>query len=422
MENQSLLQKKLLDGKFIYTAETTPPDASDKEILLKNVIPLKGVADAVNVTDSPGAKAHMSSLTASIILAQNNIDPILQLTVRDRNRLALQGDLIGASALGVNNILCLGGDDPKNGDQPETKAVNDIDSLTLVSTANMMRKEQILPSGRKLEPPPKLFIGGAEVPTQGKPNPDKILNKINNIFDKQPENTSLIIFSDILEKKSKLRNFFEKEKSTVCIPCYLDNARDLELILQSELKEDNIKLSREAINLLIEKSNSDRNNLRNEIEKIKSYSLNKKIIEIDELKSLINFSGDYKSDILINECLCGNIKEYKKIISELYLNTVNQVLLFRIMSNKIQRLLKMKEENSESNNIDSIINSTKPAIFWKEKPLVKKQLTIWSLADLKNIIININNTELMCKKNPQISKSIIFNFFSDICKKASSFS
>ena len=183
MENQSLLQKKLLDRKFIYTAETTPPDASDKEVLLKNVMPLKGVADAVNVTDSPGAKVHMSSLTASIILAQNGIDPILQLTVRDRNRLALQGDLIGASALGVNNILCLGGDDPKNGDQPETKAVNDIDSLTLVSTANMMRKEQKLPSGRKLEPPPKLFIGGAEVPTQGKPNPDKILNKISNGVD-----------------------------------------------------------------------------------------------------------------------------------------------------------------------------------------------------------------------------------------------
>ena len=146
-------------------------------------MPLKGVADAVNVTDSPGAKAHMSSLTASIILAQNGIDPILQLTVRDRNRLALQGDLIGASALGVNNILCLGGDDPKGGDQPDTKAVNDIDSLTLVSTANMMRKEQKLPSGRKLEPPPKLFIGGAEVPTQGKPNPDKILNKISNGVD-----------------------------------------------------------------------------------------------------------------------------------------------------------------------------------------------------------------------------------------------
>ena len=183
MENQSLLQQKLLDKVFVYTAETTPPDASDKETLLKNVMPLKGVADAVNVTDSPGAKVHMSSLTASIILAQNGIDPILQLTVRDRNRLALQGDLVGASALGVNNILCLGGDDPKNGDQPESKIVNDIDSLTLISTANMMRREKKFPSGRKIDPSPKLFIGGAEVPTQGKPNPEKILNKINSGVD-----------------------------------------------------------------------------------------------------------------------------------------------------------------------------------------------------------------------------------------------
>ena len=103
--------------------------------------------------------------------------------LRDRNRLALQGDLVGASAIGVNNILCLGGDDPKNGDQPETKIVNDIDSLTLVSTANMMRKEKKFPSGRTIDPSPKLFIGGAEVPTQGKPNPEKILNKINSGVD-----------------------------------------------------------------------------------------------------------------------------------------------------------------------------------------------------------------------------------------------
>ena len=183
MKNQSLLHQKLLDKVFVYTAETTPPDASDKETLLKNVMPLKGFADAVNVTDSPGAKVHMSSITASIILAQHDIDPILQLTVRDRNRLALQGDLVGASALGVHNILCLGGDNPKNGDQPETKIVNDIDSLQLVSTANMMRKEKKFPSGRIINPSPKLFIGGAEVPTQGKPDPNKILNKINKGVD-----------------------------------------------------------------------------------------------------------------------------------------------------------------------------------------------------------------------------------------------
>jgi len=211
MNNQSKLQQKLLDKVFVYTAETTPPDASDKETLLKNVMPLKGVADAVNVTDSPGAKVHMSSLTASIILAQNDIDPILQLTVRDRNRLALQGDLVGASALGVNNILCLGGDDPKNGDQPETKIVNDIDSLTLVSTANMMRKEKKFPSGRTINPSPKLFIGGAEVPAQGKPNPDKILNKFNSgvdffqtqyVFDAKVLNEYMKVLGDegILEK------------------------------------------------------------------------------------------------------------------------------------------------------------------------------------------------------------------------------
>ena len=211
MDNQSKLQQKLLDKVFVYTAETTPPDASNKEILLKNVMPLKGVADAVNVTDSPGAKAHMSSLTASIILAQIGIDPILQLTVRDRNRLALQGDLIGASALGVNNILCLKGDDPKNGDQPETKIVNDIDSLTLVSIANMMRKEKKFPSGRIIDPSPKLFIGGAEVPTQGKPNPKKILDKINKgvdffqtqyVFDANLLNEYMKVLGDegILEK------------------------------------------------------------------------------------------------------------------------------------------------------------------------------------------------------------------------------
>ena len=183
MKKQSLLQQKLLEKIFIYTAETTPPDASDQDTLLKNVMPLKGVAHAINVTDSPGAKVHMSSLTAAIILAQNDIDPILQLTVRDRNRLALQGDLVGASALGVNNILCLRGDDPKNGDQPETKIVNDIDSLELVSTANLMRKEKKFPSGRVIEPAPNLFIGGAEVPTQGKPDPSKILNKISKGVD-----------------------------------------------------------------------------------------------------------------------------------------------------------------------------------------------------------------------------------------------
>jgi len=251
---------------------------------------------------------------------------------------------------------------------------------------------------------------------------DKVIKKITNVYEKYPKNVTLIIVSDVLEKKSKLRSFFEKNKDTICIPRYLDNERDLEIITQTELRKNNILLSRESINLLIEKSNSDRSNLKNEIEKIKSYSLNKKKIEFEELKSLINFSGEYKSDILINECLCGNVSQYKKFVSELYESAVNQILLLRMLSRKIQRLLKMKEQENDQKNLDIIISGTKPPIFWKEKPLIKKQLLIWRLDDLKKLIYDINNTELLCKKNPQVSKTIFFSFFLKLCKKANNFS
>jgi len=247
---------------------------------------------------------------------------------------------------------------------------------------------------------------------------DKIVNKVINIFDKHSEDIFLIFFSDILEKKSKLRDFFEKEKKVICIPCYLDNERDLGAIAQLELEKNNIQISREIINLLIHKSNFDRNNLRNEIEKIKSFALNKKSIELEDVKLLINFSGDHKSDILINECLCGNTPQYKKIISELYVGAVNQILLLRILSNKIHRLMKIKEQEIDTTDLDILINNSKPPIFWKEKPLIKKQLAIWNFDDLKEIISEINKTELLCKKNPQISNSIFFNFFSNICLKA----
>ena len=252
---------------------------------------------------------------------------------------------------------------------------------------------------------------------------DKIIKKISDVYNKyHMENTFFIIFSGILEKKSRLRNFFETNKKTICIPCYLDSRKDLEIITQSELRKNNILLSREAINLLVEKSNFDRGNLKNEIEKIKSYALNKKKLELHEIESLINFSGDYKSDILINECLCGNISQYKKIVSELYINLINQILLLRILSNKAQRLLNIKEQENKSNNLENLINFTKPPIFWKEKPMIKKQLSMWNLNDLKEIIDGINHIELLCKKNPQASKAIFFNFFLKICVKANNFS
>ena len=251
---------------------------------------------------------------------------------------------------------------------------------------------------------------------------DKIIKQIENIIDKFPNNVALIIFGNVLEKKSKLRILFEKNNSTLCVPCYLDNEKDLEYIAINEFKKNNISTSREIINLLIEKSNNDRINLKNEIEKIKSFTLNKKKLEISDLKNLINFSGDYKSDILVNECVSGNTLQYKKIISEFYLNTINQILLLRILNSKIQRLLSMKESQNEFVDLDSLLNTYKPPIFWKDKPIVKKQLRIWKAENLRKIIQEINETELTCKKNPQISKIIFFNFFNRLCREASNYS
>jgi DNA polymerase-3 subunit delta len=248
---------------------------------------------------------------------------------------------------------------------------------------------------------------------------DKILKLIEDIYIKYPENLILIIFSEILEKKSKLRIFFEKSSTAVCVPCYSDNNKSLETILTNELRKNNITISRESINLLIDKSNNDRNNLRNEIEKIKAYSLNKKNLSVEEIKSIANFSGEYKSDSLINECLNGDINQYKKIVSELYLNTVNYVLLLRILYNKIQKLLNIKKLEKNTTDIDVLISSFKPAIFWKEKPIIKKQLSIWKQEDLRKITSKINEIELLCKKNPLVSKVIFFSFFNKLCKQAS---
>ena len=251
---------------------------------------------------------------------------------------------------------------------------------------------------------------------------DKLIKIIDDILEKKPENVLLIIYATILEKKSKLRNLFEKQNSTICIPCYLDKARDLENIAKNELKKSNITLPREALNLLVEKSNQDRDNIKNEIEKIKSYAHTKKELELWEIKSIINFSGEYKSDNLINECLSGNILQFKKILSELYLNTVNQIFLLRILSNKTQRLLKIKELEKDYKSVDELIDKSKPTIFWQEKPIIKKQLSVWNLSDLKKIIYEINNIEILCKKRPRLSRIAAFDFFSKICKKANNYS
>ena len=251
---------------------------------------------------------------------------------------------------------------------------------------------------------------------------DKIFKEIEDIVTKYPENVFIIILSEILEKKSKLRNFFEKDKKTLCVPCYLDLEKNLRYIAQNELRKNGINLSMESINLLIEKSNSDRQNLKTEIEKVIAFAKDKKLVSIEEIKAIVNFSGEHKTDIIINECLCGNISEYKKIISELYVGTINQIYLLRILNNKILKLLNMKKLEKDYKSLDNLLDSSKPPIFWKEKPMIKKQLSIWNLKDLTKIIYEVNEVEFQCKKNPQVSRLIFFNFFTKICKKASSFS
>jgi methylenetetrahydrofolate reductase (NADPH) len=158
------LEERLRQGRFVITAEIVPPVSCDAGDLRRKAEPLRGMADAVNVTDGAGARAHMSTLAAASILMGMGIEPVVQFTCRDRNRIALQSELMGAAALGVSNLLLLTGDDPKAGDQPETKPVFDIDSKTLIETARRLRDEGTLPTGRKVGGKAAFFLGAADVP------------------------------------------------------------------------------------------------------------------------------------------------------------------------------------------------------------------------------------------------------------------
>jgi methylenetetrahydrofolate reductase (NADPH) len=176
----SRLEQLLRARQFVITAEITPPVSCDAQDLVQKARPLRGLADAVNVTDGASARAHLSAPLAAALLVREGIEPILQFTCRDRNRIALQADLMGAAASGVRNILILTGDDPKAGDQPETKPVFDIDSTTLTGMARDLRDKGELPSGRKVAGEASFFLGAADMPIDPPPGwtPDKLAAKI----------------------------------------------------------------------------------------------------------------------------------------------------------------------------------------------------------------------------------------------------
>ena len=177
--DRSNLQEKLCAGRFAITAEITPPVSFHANDLLRKVLPLRGLADALNITDGASAHTHLSAPIAAALLVQNGIEPILQLTCRDRNRIALQAELLGAAATGVHNLLLLTGDDPKAGDQPDTKAVFDIDSTRLTEMARRMRDHGELPTGRKIAGKAAFFLGAADLPIDPPPGwqPTKLAAK-----------------------------------------------------------------------------------------------------------------------------------------------------------------------------------------------------------------------------------------------------
>jgi methylenetetrahydrofolate reductase (NADPH) len=176
------LQERLRQGRFVMTAEIVPPVSCNATELIDTAAALKGVADAVNVTDGAGARAHMSALAAASLLLGAGIEPILQITCRDMNRIALQSELMGAAALGIRNLLLLTGDDPKAGDQPDTKPVFDVDSRTLIETARQLRDDGTLPTGRKVGGHADFFIGAADMPIDPPHGwqPDALLAKIKS--------------------------------------------------------------------------------------------------------------------------------------------------------------------------------------------------------------------------------------------------
>ena len=177
----SELQRRLRDGSFVVTAELSPPVSTDPAEFIARGVALKGLVTAVNVTDGAGSKAHMSSLVASHFLVRNGVEPILQMTCRDRNRIALQAELLGAAALGIRNILALRGDDPKFGDQPDAKPVFDLDTVALLATAAQMRSQGRLPSGTEIKGQVRLVLGAAELPVDPPAGwrPEGLLSKLN---------------------------------------------------------------------------------------------------------------------------------------------------------------------------------------------------------------------------------------------------
>ena len=239
---------------------------------------------------------------------------------------------------------------------------------------------------------------------------DKIINFIKEISDRNLSGVKIIIRAGILEKKSKLRSYFEKDKNFVCLPFYEDDNSSLLQIINHFLKENKIIISRESINLIINRSSGSRNNLKNELNKILSYSFTSKKIDIDVIKKLTNLSENYDVSELTNNYLEKNTKKVSKILNENNYSDEDCVLILRTLLNKSKRLLNIIERYESIRNIEDVISNTKPPIFWKEKETIKKQAISWKINDLKSKIYKINEIELLIKNNSKNSLNLVSDF------------
>ena len=248
---------------------------------------------------------------------------------------------------------------------------------------------------------------------------DKITSIIEEILEKKIDDLVLILNSGSLEKRSKLRLLFEKNKEIICIAFYEDNNQTLSSLASQFFRNNKIQISQQAINLIINRCRGDRQNLKNELNKIESFIKNKKKIEISEILQLTNLAENYSVTELVDNCLAKNKNKTLNILNENNYNLEDCIIVIRTMLAKSKRLLKLFQEIKISNNIDSAISSIKPPIFWKDKQIVKDQINKWSHKNIELLIFKINEIELLIKKNSSISLSVLSDFIIEQASTAS---
>ena len=239
---------------------------------------------------------------------------------------------------------------------------------------------------------------------------DKFFKIAEKIISKNIEDLTFILIAGTLDKKSKIRNFFEKEPNAICVPFYEDNVQTLSLLAQKFLRDRNINISQELINIIVERAKGDRINLKNELQKIESFSKNKQNISVDDILKITNLSDNYDISDLVDSCLSKNKKRIINILNENNFSSEDCILILRVFLSKLKRLIKLHLEFDNKKNIDAVISSYKPPIFWKEKEIVKQQVKMLKYSEAKNLMVKANKIEFLVKKNPQFSINITTDF------------